>query len=151
MPKHTSPDPGGCIQRSEIPGVTEYCRLREGCALSPKTAEAAERGLPNSLFSTTIRLDGELIAMGRIVGDGGCNFEVVDVAVHPDHQQQRLGTRIMQAIKQWLDENAPETAYVSLIADHHSPRLYSRFGFEPTTPKSIGMAYVVRLRQTDQN
>jgi GNAT superfamily N-acetyltransferase len=139
------------VQSTDLPGVHEYCRLRDHCALSPKTADAAEVGLPNSLFSTTIRLDGELIAMGRIVGDGGCNFEVVDVAVHPDHQRQGLGTRIMQAIKDWLDENAPETAYVSLIADYHSPRLYSRFGFESTTPKSIGMAYVVERRKDDQN
>jgi GNAT superfamily N-acetyltransferase len=138
---------GPYVQSTDLPGVLEYCRLRDRCALSPKTAEAAELGLPNSLFSTTIRLDGEIIAMGRVVGDGGCNFEVVDVAVHPDHQQQGLGTRIMQAIKDWLDDNAPETAYVSLIADHHSPKLHSKFDFEPTTPKSIGMAYVVRRGQ----
>ena len=141
MPKHPSPDPGDCVQRSEIPDVTEYCRLRERCALSPKTAEAAERGLPNSLFSTTIRLEGELVTMARIVGDGGCNFEVVDVAVHPDHQRKGLGTGIMRALEVWLDEHASESAYVSLIADHHSLKLYSTFGFEPTTPKSIGMAY----------
>lgn len=137
---------GTLDQQPEIPGVAEYCRLRDVCALSPTTAKAAERGLPNSLFSTTIRQDGQLIAMGRVVGDGGCNFEVVDVAVHPEHQQKGLGTRVMQAIKGWLDEHAPESAYVSLIADHDSPALYSKFGFEPTTPKSIGMAYSVRKK-----
>ena len=132
------------IHRPERPSCEEYRRLRDLCALSPKTAEAAALGLPNSLFSITIRLDGDLVAMGRVVGDGGCNFEVVDVAVHPDHQRKGLGTEVMQAIKAWLDANAPESAYVSLIADHHSPKLYSKFGFEPTTPKSIGMAYSVR-------
>ncbi len=132
------------LQSPEVPEVAEYCDLRTRCGLSPKRTEAAAEGLPNSLFSTVIRRDGNLVAMGRIVGDGGCNFEVVDVAVHPDHQRTGLGTRIMQAIRDWLDENAPATAYVSLIADHHSPKLYSKFGFQPTTPKSIGMAYSVK-------
>ncbi|MBY6205143.1 GNAT family N-acetyltransferase [Halomonas denitrificans] len=134
------------VQEPAVPDVAEYCDLRTRCGLSPKRAGAASKGLPNSLFSTVIRREGALVAMGRVVGDGGCNFEVVDVAVHPDHQRRGLGTRIMRAIREWLDDNAPETAYVSLIADHHSPKLYSKFGFEPTTPRSIGMAYSVRRR-----
>jgi ribosomal protein S18 acetylase RimI-like enzyme len=131
-------------QRPEVPAVEEYRRLRAVCGLSPKSADAATRGLPNSLFATAIRDRGKLIAMGRVVGDGGCNYEVVDVAVHPEYQRQGLGSRIMAAIMAWLVEHAPESAYVSLIADHHSPALYSKFGFEPTAPVSIGMAYSVR-------
>jgi ribosomal protein S18 acetylase RimI-like enzyme len=130
-------------QRPEVPTVEEYRQLRVVCGLSPKSADAATRGLPNSLFATTIRDRGKLIGMGRVVGDGGCNYEVVDVAVHPDYQRQGLGHRIMAAVMAWLAEQAPASAYVSLIADHHSPTLYSKFGFEPTAPVSIGMAYRV--------
>ena len=131
-------------QRSEIPQADEYRALRVDCGLSPKSPEAAERGLPNSLFATTIRDGDRLVAMGRIVGDGGCNLEIVDVAVHPDYQRRGLGSRIMGALMDWIGENVPETAYVSLIADDHSPALYAKFGFEPTTPRSIGMGLMLR-------
>lgn len=131
-------------QSNEQPGCDEYRALRVACGLSPKSQAAAEIGLPNSLFSTTIR-DGErLIAMGRVIGDGGCNFEVVDIAVHPDYQRQGLGRQVMDAIMAYVHEAAPESAYVDLIADHHSPALYSKYGFEPTAPKSIGMALSIR-------
>jgi len=130
-------------QCAEVPEVGEYCDLRIACGLSPKTEQAAAIGLPNSLFSTTIRDRGKLIAMGRVVGDGGCNLEVVDIAVHPDYQRQGLGGAVMAAIRAYIDEHAPKTAYVSLIADHHSPALYSKFGFKPTAPVSIGMAFKV--------
>ena len=130
-------------QFSEIPAVEEYRQLRVVCGLSPKSHEAAAKGLPNSLFATTIRDGGELIAMGRVVGDGGCHFEVVDVAVHPDYQRQGLGGRVMSALMAYIEENAPKSAYVSLIADHHSPALYSKFGFKATAPVSIGMGYKV--------
>ena len=78
--------------------------------------------------------------MGRIVGDGGLNYEVVDIAVHPDYQRQGLGSRIMTALMAYLEREAPSSAYVSLIADHGAPALYSKFGFEFTAPASVGMA-----------
>ncbi len=132
---------GELLQANDLPRVDEYRTLRRECGLSEKSVEAAEKGLPNSLYAVTLR-DGErLVAMGRVVGDGGCDFGVVDIAVHPDYQQQGLGTRVMSAIMSYLHENAPPSAYVALIADDHSPALYSKFGFRFTTPRSVGMAY----------
>ncbi len=125
---------------ADTPGVEEYRELRRLAGMSTKTREAAQRGLPNSLFAATVRDGDLLVAMGRVLGDGGCNFEIVDVAVHPDYQRRGLGTRVMRALMDFIEENAPESAYVSLIADNDSPALYRKFGFEPTTPKSIGMA-----------
>ena len=124
----------------ETPGIEEYRQLRVDAGLSPRSAAAASRGLPNTLFAATLRYRGELVAMARVVGDGGCNFEIVDMAVHPDHQRRGHGTRIMAAVMQFITANAEPSAYVSLIADDHSPKLYRKFGFEPVAPRSIGMA-----------
>ncbi|MEQ9561614.1 MAG: GNAT family N-acetyltransferase [Woeseiaceae bacterium] len=97
-------------------------------------------GLPNSLYAACIRIDDRLVAMGRVVGDGGCNFEIVDVAVHPDFQRQGLGSKIMTSLMDYLRQHAPESAYVCLIADRGAENLYRRFGFEFTAPDSLGMA-----------
>lgn len=125
---------------AQTPSANEYISLRAAAGLSPKTMEAADRGLPNSLYSVCVRHDGELVGMGRVIGDGGCNFEIVDVAVHPNHQRQGLGTRIMESLVAYLRENAPSSAYICLIADEGAPALYRRFGFEFTAPASVGMA-----------
>ena len=77
-----------------------------------------------------------------------CNFEIVDLAVHPDYQRQGFGSQIMSAIMEYIRAHAPESAYVSLIADNHASALYSKFGFEPTAPASIGMAHKVRRRRS---
>ncbi len=132
---------GEYTQAEQVPGIDEYREMRRICGLSDKSPEAARRGLPASLFSTTIRDGDALIAMGRVVGDGGCDFSVVDIAVHPDYQRQGLGQRIMAAIMAYLEQHAPESAYVALIADDHAPALYEKFGFRPTAPRSIGMSY----------
>lgn len=124
----------------EIPAVEEYRSLRVAAGLSPKSPEAARVGLPSSLFAVCVRIDDVLIGMGRIVGDGGCNFEVVDVAVHPEWQRRGIGQQIMASLLDYLTANAPPTAYVSLIADGEAAQLYRKFGFEFTSPASVGMA-----------
>ena len=128
------------LLESAIPKVSEYCELRLAAGLSARSRDAAERGLPNSLHAVCVRDGDRLIGMGRIIGDGGCNYEIVDMAVHPDYQRRGIGMRIMTALMDYLSKEAPASAYVSLIADEGAPALYARFGFRPTAPVSIGMA-----------
>lgn len=78
--------------------------------------------------------------MGRVVGDGGCHFQVVDICVRPEHQGRGLGKRIMAALVADLEARVPATGYVSLIADGEAKHLYAQFGFAETAPASVGMA-----------
>lgn len=127
----------------QVPSAEVYRQLRSATGLSPKSAEAIERGLKGGLFAVQIMHDGQPVGMGRVIGDGGTIYQVCDIAVLPEHQGHGLGTLIMQEILAYLEENAPETAYVSLIADGPAKHLYTRFGFAPVAPASIGMAYKV--------
>lgn len=127
----------------ETPGADEFRALRIRAGLSPKTADAAARGLAGTLHAVCARVGDDLVGMGRIVGDGGLNYEVVDIAVDPDQQRKGIGYGVMERLMAWVHDNAPESAYVSLIADDHAPALYAKFGFEPTAPKSIGMSITI--------
>ena len=75
--------------------------------MSPKTREAAEKGLPNALFTVTYDKE-RLIGMGRVIGDGGTVFQIVDVAVLKSYQGQGYGSQIMEHImkyiKMWLSK-----------------------------------------------
>lgn len=129
---------------NETPGADEYCALRAVAGLSPKTRAAAEQGLPGTLFAVCIRDGEQLIGMGRVIGDGGLNYEIVDMAVHPDYQRQGYGYRIMDALMNYINENAQESAYVCLLADDGAPALYSKFGFSFTAPRTVGMALNIK-------
>lgn len=124
-----------------IPSVETYRHLRVAAGLSPKSAEAAARGLPNTLFAVQLLHGGEPIGMGRVIGDGGTAFQVVDIAVRPEHQGKGLGKRLMAEIAAWLKANVPEGGYVSLLADVPADALYAQFGFVPTAPATLGMAW----------
>lgn len=124
-----------------IPSVETYRHLRVAAGLSPKSAEAATRGLPNTLFAVQLLHGGEPVGMGRVIGDGGTAFQVVDIAVRPEHQGKGLGKRLMAEIAAWLKANVPEGGYVSLLADVPADALYAQFGFVPTAPATLGMAW----------
>lgn len=119
------------------PPVAAYLALRARAGLGERSVAAAERGLPRSLFAVSVYQEESLIAMGRVVGDGGCNFEVVDIAVEPNQQGQGLGRKVMEHVMNYLEANAPCGSYICLIAA--VPDLYRKFGFQPCAPKNEGM------------
>jgi predicted N-acetyltransferase YhbS len=82
--------------------------------------------------------------MGRVVGDSGLFYQVVDIAVEPEHQRRGLGKAIVGKIVDHLKRSAPSGAHVSLIADGTAHHLYAQFGFKPTAPDSIGMALTIK-------
>lgn len=82
------------------------------------------------------------------MGDGGCFFQVTHIAVDPDHLGRGLGNLIVAGIMEYVDTELPVTAYVSLIADVPANKLYEKNRFKETTPRSVGMSYIVE-RQPD--
>ena len=125
--------------REERPEPETFAALREAAGMPPRSLEGIERGLPNSVYGVVAVYEptGEVVGMGRIVGDDGTVYQISDMAVHPDHQRRGLGTQIMERLEAYLDETAPPNAYVNLMADVDG--FYERFGYEETRPASKGM------------
>lgn len=124
------------------PGVEDYLRLRRAAGLGEKSVEAAEQGLPNTLFGVHVLCQGEVVAMARLVGDGGTNYACVDAAVHRDHRgvglrSQGLGELVVNEIVQYFKANAPGGAYMMSIT--RVPRLGHRTGFQLLDPPEVGM------------
>ena len=86
----------------DIIPISVYQNLRSICGLSSKLDEACKVGLPNSLYSVMIKEEEDIIGMGRVIGDGGCFCQVVDICVHPQHQGKGLGKIIMKNISHFI-------------------------------------------------
>lgn len=133
---------------ARTPAIDDYRRLRTISGLTPRSAEAAAAGLPNTVFAVVIETQAdETVGMGRVIGDNGLFFQIVDIAVDPAHQGRGLGKAIMKALVDHLRATVPAEAYISLIADGEAHRLYAQYGFQPTAPNSIGMALFLRSNE----
>jgi len=126
----------------ERPPVADYLRLRREAGLSPKTEEQAAVGLLGAWAACHVIHEGtgEVVGMGRLLGDGGWYFHVIDMAVLPTHQRRGLGDAVLSALLGRIRERAPAGAYVNLLADPPGRRLYERHGFIETAPGSVEMA-----------
>ena len=121
------------------PDPASYVQLREEAGLSARSPGAAHAGLAGTWYGVHVRVRGRTVAMGRVIGDGGCFFQVVDVAVSPRHQGKGLGSLVMAALMEALHERAPASAQVTLLADGTAHEFYERCGFRRTAPASVGM------------
>tara|TARA_B100000902_G_scaffold64881_1_gene71429 strand:- start:104 stop:442 length:339 start_codon:yes stop_codon:yes gene_type:complete len=108
--------------------------------MNPRSTEGAIKGLGSELYSVILRLDetGEEIGMGRVVGDGGTVFHICDMAVLKNWQGKGGGTMIMDALMDYIIQEAPPLSYVNLMADIDG--FYDKWGFTPTLPNSRGMS-----------
>ncbi len=121
------------------PDPETFLRLRAAAGMRPRSVKGASKGLGQELFSVVLRLEksGEIVGMGRIVGDGGTIFVICDMMVIESFQKKGGGTMIMDAIMGYLLEEAPPNSYINLMADVDG--FYEKWGFEPSLPRSRGM------------
>jgi len=121
------------------PDAETFLSLRAGAGMSPRSVQGATKGLGQELFSVLLRLEEseEIVGMGRVVGDGGTIFVICDMLVIEEYQRKGGGTIIMDAIMDYLLQEAPPNSYINLMADVDG--FYERWGFEPSLPRSRGM------------
>ncbi|HUQ58432.1 GNAT family N-acetyltransferase [Lentzea sp.] len=124
----------------EPPAVDDYLRLRKESGLSERTRDQAEKGVNGAWAAChVVHVEsGETAGMGRVLGDGGWYFHIIDMAVLPHHQRKGIGDAVLTALLDHIDAQAPG-AYVNLLADPPGRRLYARHGFVESAPGSIGM------------
>jgi GNAT superfamily N-acetyltransferase len=134
--------PDGYRLVPSTPPVDAYLRLRSESGLSPKTEAQAVPALAGTWWGCHVvhEATSEVVAMGRVIGDGGWHFHIADMATLPDHQRRGLGDLVMTALLDRIRAAAPPDAYVTLMADPPGRRLYAQHGFTEDRDASIGMA-----------
>ena len=128
----------------------DFLRLREisGWSLMPK--EQAEAGLKNSLFSVVAMAGGQVIGMGRLVGDGFTMCYIQDIIVLPEYQGKGIGSAIMERLLAYVSDNAMHGTSVltGLFSAKGKEGFYQKFGFyiRPNETRGPGMLLEVKSK-----
>ncbi|OPY26048.1 MAG: putative acyltransferase [Methanocella sp. PtaU1.Bin125] len=131
-----------CTLVDRVPDLDDYLAFRAGAGWDAIDERAARVGLARSLYSVCAYADGQLIGFGRVVGDGGCHFLIVDVIVRPDMQRQGIGSKIMGAIMAYVAAHARKGTMISLMAARGVAPFYEQFGFRARSQARPGMCIV---------
>ena len=133
--------------KENILSYKDYYRLRESVGWDNFSKEQAENALKNSLYTIAVVENNEVIAMGRLIGDGQY-YLIVDVIVHPDFQKQKLGTSILDMLLKYVKDHTPAggRSSVQLTAEKGKEPFYEALGFKriPHEFCGSGMRKVIR-------
>ena len=123
------------------PTPADYLNLRTRAGLTPPRPEQVAAGIGGAWAAVHVVHSGtgETVGMGRVLGDGGWYFHIIDMAVLPEHQRRGLGDAVLTSLLETIRRDAPPGAYVNLLADPPGRRLYARHGFTDAAPHSAGM------------
>lgn len=126
----------------------DYFSLRESVDWNNFNEEQMRRGLANSLLTIKVMIDDSTVGMGRLIGDGGMYYTIVDVVVRPEYQGQGIGSRIMDLILEHVESQTPQggRSSVQLIAEKGMEEFYIKKGFKliPHEYCGSGMRKIIR-------
>lgn len=105
--------------------LDELSNLYRIAPLGDKPPQALATVFGNSMFRCFAHAGDTLAGAGRALADGLDCAYIADVAVHPDHQGQGLGTQIMRR----LVELSGGHKKIILYANPGTEPFYSRLGF----------------------
>lgn len=143
--------PTGYVLRVGPPSVAAYVYLREASGMSPKTHRQALAGINGAWAAVHVIHESseQTVAMGRVIGDGGWYFHIIDMAVLPEHQRRGLGNMILTWLLDRIRQDAPSDAFVSLMADPPGRSLYERHGFKDRSPRNVGMSRLLQRQASN--
>lgn len=122
------------------PSPEEYAAFRAHVRWPAVDPAQVAAGLGASLASVLARdVDGTLVGMGRVVGDGGVYLYLQDVIVLERWRNNGIGTRITEALLDRVRELGGPGTFVGLMAAAGAGPFYERFGFQPRGDDRPGM------------
>ena len=124
--------PAGTRIVPRMPTADEYLRLLKAVGWeSNYPGDVVRKILSAPLFAVVAEYDSKAIGCALLLGDGVSFYYVKDVMVEPKWQCKRVGSAMMQAITDWVNENGASNALVALITGEGLFSFYHAFGFRP--------------------
>lgn len=110
----------------------EFVYLTEAVGWGKSNLEQIELALKNTIYSISVEIDGKIIGMGRIIGDGARVFYIQDVVIHPNYQGRGIGTTIMENLMAFFEKFSISDCniMVGLMSAKDKECFYERFGFK---------------------
>jgi ribosomal protein S18 acetylase RimI-like enzyme len=123
------------IWNDDLAGIDweELSALYRIAPLGEKSAADLKLVFTNSMFGAFAYDAGTLVGAGRVLADGRDCAYLCDIAVHPSHQGQGLGTEVVDRLVRLSASHRK----IILYSVPGKERFYERFGFRRMT---TGMA-----------
>jgi GNAT superfamily N-acetyltransferase len=110
----------------------DFVRLRATTGFADIPVEHARKALSNGLINISVLKDGELIGMGRLVGDGAMYWYLQEIVVLPEYQGMGIGTKIVNYLVDYAVKNSSTGKFTTIggVSAKGKEGFYQKLGFE---------------------
>lgn len=119
----------------------EFLEVIESVGFNTYSIAQVELALKNTMYMLKAEVNGEIAGIGRVVGDGSIVCMLTDICVKPKFQGKGIGSKIVQALKQKIEENVKqgEKMQIELTPTAGNEAFYVKTGFKYKPEKITGM------------
>ena len=110
----------------------DFVRLRIEVGLVEIPVEHARKALKNGLLNVSAIYHGELVGMGRLVGDGAMYWYLQEIIVLPEFQRKGIGTMIVNHLIDYAKANSITGKFTTIggVSAKGKEPFYQKMGFD---------------------
>jgi ribosomal protein S18 acetylase RimI-like enzyme len=128
------------IFQDSLPTIEAYWNLFETTGWNKRynlTLKELESAIEKSWYSSSIYDSDKLIGFGRVISDGVHHAFIVDLMIHPDYQNQGLGSQLLNRLVSKCQESKIKD--IQLFSAKDKSGFYEKLGFEKRPENAPGM------------
>ena len=121
----------------------EHMALWESAGWGSLDRELVENSLRGSYATFAVRDGGRIIAMARIIGDGGMAFFLKDLVVSPYYQGKGIGRELLAHIEDFIRGELKEGwwSYLQLMSAKDKEEFYLKCGYKAHPHERSGAGF----------
>lgn len=110
----------------------DFVRLRIETGFAEIPVEHARKALQNGLVNVSALYRGELVGMGRLVGDGAMYWYLQEIIVVPQFQGKGIGRMIVNHLVEYARVNSASGKFTTIggVSAKGKEPFYKKMGFE---------------------
>ena len=121
--------------------VDEFLEMIESVGWKTYSREQVVQALENTMYMVKVTMDGELVGIGRVVGDYSIVCILTDVCVKPKFQGKGIGAKIVKELNRLIEVNVKDgdKMQIELTPTAGNEGFYQKLGFKYKPEKITGM------------
>ena len=123
---------GEIILVDNILQAEDFVRLRIAAGFAEVPVEHARKALQNGLINVSAMYNGELVGMGRLVGDGAMYWYLQEIIILPQFQRKGIGTMIVNHLVDYAKASSTSGKFTTIggVSAKGKEPFYEKMGFE---------------------
>lgn len=85
--------------------VDEFLEVVESVGWKTYSKQQVKKALENTMYAVSVKVDGDIAGIGRVVGDNSIVCILTDICVNPKFQGMGIGSMIVRKLKQLIENN----------------------------------------------